>query len=579
MSKSTRWYWIALLCLALLTRLSALDAALLAPAEARAALEALAAAQQGHWPTATASPLLLVGNALLFLLFGGGSGLARLLPALAGALLALTPWLWRDALPAPRSRNPHAIFGVWSAAALLTLSPIALFVSRQVDGAALGALGGALTLTALFTACDKGDSRRDAWLLGAGLAVGLTGGPAFYDVLIPGLLAWGVWRWAEGCPFILTRTQLRAVGLGLLVALLLSLGLGWRWNGWAGPVEGLAAWLREWRVPAATPANPLLLLLYEPLTLLLAAVGLGLAIRKNEPALLALAAWAVLATLLPALRTGAAPAAFLAPLLPLALLGGWAAQHFTLPRRLAGDGWKEWLHTALGLVLWLFIALVLLRQAGAPHNANGLELPLVALVLVIHGLMAVGFATVAGERRAMTGLLYGAVAVLCLLQMSFGFGAAFVRPGNPAEPLVATGASADLRNLRRTIEDLRIARALSPDTPELVLVENDPAAADIWAAVRWALQPLPLRSVAAWPADAPEMLLTLEGMLPPEGAGAAYNGAAFIAVMQTGGAIPGCEPGVFPPICTHPLGWYFHRRTPIAPQITRVILWASSPGE
>ena len=574
MSKSTRVYWLALLGLILVSRLSALDAALLGPAEARSALEALDAAREGVWPTTTASPLLLMGNALLFLLFGAGSGAARLLPALAGALLAATPWLWQDALLTGSGRTARGRLGAWSAAALLALSPVALFVSRQVDGAALGALGGALMLTALFTA--HGESRRGAWLLGSGLAVGLTGGPTFYDVLIPGLLAWGAWHWVEKRTPTFDRAALRALGLGLLAAVLLSLGLGWRWNGWAGPLEGLAAWLREWRFPA-THANPLLLLLYEPLTLLLALLGLIEATRQRAAAPLALAIWAVLATLLPALRPGATTAAFLAPLLPLALLGGWALQARAMPRRFASGGWLEWLHAALGLVLWAFIALVLLRQASAPYNANGLELPLVVLVLMIHGLATVGFATVTGGRRAMTGLLLSVIAALCLLQIGFGVGVAFVRAGNPTEPLVATGVSGDLRNLRRTIEDLRIARALSPDTLHLTAVENDPAMADTWAVVRWALQPTPLRSTVAWPADAPPMHLTLETITPPEQAQHSYRGMAFGATMQNGGALPGCEAGVFPPICTYPLAWYFFRRTPVVPQVTRVILWTQLP--
>ncbi len=577
MSKSIRWYWVGLLLLLLATRLSALNVALLVPDEARIALQAQSVAQAGQWPLSTGSPLLLVGNALLFRIFGSGSGLARLLPATAGVLLALVPWLWRDRLSLSDHRDAGHDFTAWSAVALLVFSPIALFVGRQVSGTSWGVLGGALVITALFTPPVTENEHRISWLLGAGLAVGLTGGASFYDVLLPGLLAWAMECWVEGRSLSFSRAHLRAVGLGLLLALLISLGLGWRWNGWAGPVEGLAAWLREWRGTGAVHTNPFLLLLYEPLLLLLAAMGLWLAARRNGSSILVLAAWAVLAILLVVLRPGALPGAFLAPLLPLALLGGWAVQHLVLPRRLTGDIWMEVLHTTLGLVLWAFIALVLLRQTGAPAYANGLELPLVVLVLVIHGLMAAGFATMAGARRAVTGVMCSLIAVLCLLQVAFGIGVTFLRPGDPAEPLVVTGVSDDLRNLRRTIEDIRIARGLSPEALVLVAVENNPAFADVWAAVRWALQPVPLSSVAAWPVDAPQMVLTLETVAPPAQGSSAYSGMSFGAIQLNSAAVAGCEEGIFPPVCTHPLAWYFYRRMPAAPRVTRVILWARLP--
>lgn len=578
MSRSIRWYWIGLLGLLLITRLSALNATLLAPTEAEAALDALAAAQEGQWPLFSDSSLLLMGNALLFLLFGGGSGLARLLPALAGVLLALLPWFWRDVLPDSGHRNASPYHASLSAAALLVLSPMALYVSRQAHGAALGVLGGGLVVTALFIATVQEGESRGPWLMGVGIAVGLTGGAAFYDVLVPGLLVWGMWSLVERRPLSLPGRLLRAVGLGCLFALLISLGLGWRWNGWAGPVEGLTAWLREWHSVDAHYANPLLLLLYEPLMLVLGACGVVLAVRKRNVRILTLAAWAGLTIVLVALRPGASPGAPVASLFPLCLVGGWALQHFTLPRHPKGDGWLQWVHVALGVVLWVFVVLVLLRQAGAPYYANGLELPLVALVLIIHVLLAVGLTTVTGWRQAVSGVVFSLLTLFGLFQIAFGVRAVFSRLGDPAEPLVVTGVSGDLRNLRRTIEDLRVARGLSPDALSLVAIENDASLVDTWAVVRWALQPVPVGSAAVWPTEEPDMLLTAETIAPPEQYVGGYSGTAFNVTLKRGGPVPGCEVGTFPPVCTHPLAWYFYRRTPIAPQVTRVVLWTRLAG-
>ena len=175
MSKSFRWYWGLLLLLLLLTRLSALNTALLTPDEAHSALQALAVVEERQWPLSPTSPLLLNGNGLLFTLFGSGSGLARFLPALAGILLAATPWLWRKMLPVSERDGLTPAFSAYSAIALLLLSPIMLFVARQVNAATLGTLSGVLVVTALFTMSHDGDDRLAAQILGTGLAIGLVG--------------------------------------------------------------------------------------------------------------------------------------------------------------------------------------------------------------------------------------------------------------------------------------------------------------------------------------------------------------------------------------------------------------------
>ncbi len=78
-----------------------------------------------------------------------------------------------------------------------------------------------------------------AVLLAAGIALGLTGGPSFYDTLLPGLLAWAAYRWITGETSRHGELPLLA---GLAGALLISTGLGFRWNGWSGPGDGLLAW-------------------------------------------------------------------------------------------------------------------------------------------------------------------------------------------------------------------------------------------------------------------------------------------------------------------------------------------------
>ena len=87
--------WILVVAAALALRLFQLGAAPLSAAEAREATLALRAASGLGFPTADYNPVLLAANGLLFTLFGTSDFLARLFPAALGAVLALTPWLFR----------------------------------------------------------------------------------------------------------------------------------------------------------------------------------------------------------------------------------------------------------------------------------------------------------------------------------------------------------------------------------------------------------------------------------------------------------------------------------------------------
>ncbi len=46
----------------------------------------------------------------------------------------------------------------------------------------------------------------------------------------------------------------------------------------------------------------------------------------------------------------------------------------------------------------------------------------------------------------------------------------------------------------------------------------------------------------------------------------------FGVTLQSGGGIPGCEPGVFPPVCSHPPGVVFLPTVALRP--TRSAMWS-----
>lgn len=566
MTTTVRWLWVCLLVVALLTRLAALNAVPLSPDETLAALPALDAARGAGWPEAAASPLLLVGNALLFFLFGPGDGIARLLPALAGTALVAVPWLWRRRLGEA---------GALAAAALLAGSPVALFASRHLDGSLVGVLGSALLLSAWLYPDQEG--RPAPALAVIGLALGLTGGAAGYDLFLAGLVAGLAYRWiGAGEAPQPTRAAASMAGRilagGLCGALIITTGLGWRWNGWGSLGDSFAAWFTEWQQSSTTYPVPFLLVLYEPLTLLLALIALvrgisGKETKERTSHTLTWGLWALLATLLPTLRPGAAGTAAVAAVFPLALLAGQEVGHLVKSAR----HWSwlpEGLQGGVTFVVWGYLGIQMayhaLRGAGSLP-----EIMMAVLTLVLQLLIFMGFIALFEVRSAARGLLLGTAAVMLLVQGAFGWGLAFLRAGDPAEPLVSRATATDLRALRQVVDDLGRVQGRPGEEVDVALVAGDAA---ITAVTRWALRDLSrLQVTVSWPTSAPALVVAPANVIPPADV-TTRRGMAFTAIVQTPGTLPACT-SLWPPVCRAPLAWYLYRRLPLSPQCEQVILW------
>ncbi|MGC9394300.1 MAG: hypothetical protein ACP5J4_05550 [Anaerolineae bacterium] len=571
MERYARWAWVTMIVLALLTRLAALNGVLLAPDEAIAALASLDAARGTGWPATAESPLLLVGNGLLFLLFGAGDGLARLLPALAGVALVGVPWFWRKRL---------GEVGALVAAGLLLCSSLALFAARRVDGASLGLLGAALLITAaLARDTDGWPARRSSALVIAGLAIGLTGGPVFYDALLPGVLAWLLYRWIAGTsdetPI---DAWIRPALWGLVCALLISTGLGLRWNGWSGITDGLAAWLASWRVLRTGLPPAVLLFLYEPVTLLLVLLGLGWAVKKTASLPLALGLWGFFGLLLVSLRPGATSLALTVVVLPLALLAGYGIQQTM--QDVPGLVFK-WMavHGLVGFIFWQPVGLALARHAsGVEYTAFGSVLENASLILflgsvtliALQALIALLFSLKIPLHLVWRGAALGLVLALLVMQIGFAWGLAFVRPDSAAEPAVAVAASPDLLALRALLDEMAVQSGQRRDAFPVTVVVNDAAMA---AVTRWTLRDFDRLTVTEfWPADVAGVVVAAPDATPPDTAIRAWEGMAFAAIARGAMRMPACQ-SFAPLACNNLARWYLFRQMPDAPPPEQVILW------
>ncbi len=349
--------WLGLILLAGVLRLVDLATAPLSAAEASQALAAYVASRGGGVGI-EGPPLLYHFNVLLFALFDGGDALARLVPALAGIGLVLTPLLLRRYL---------GRWGALGAGLFLALSPTATLASRTLDGTTLAALG---VMVMLGAAARFLETYRPRWiaLSGLALAVALTAGPASWGLLLGLVIALGVglWIWRDELGWILPVLRplvgrwLVAAGVGLLI---LGGGLLLNPAGLAATGQQLLVWLEGFRPTAGLPlVSPFTLLVtYESLILLAGLVGLVLAVRRLHGLGMLLTFWTAVGWVQLALRPGRTPLDLLWILLPLTVLGGLAVQALVKALIARGHWMNEGLHLLISLVLWVHFALTLAR--------------------------------------------------------------------------------------------------------------------------------------------------------------------------------------------------------------------------
>jgi hypothetical protein len=568
-SRTLRWVWLGVLVVALLSRVLGLGAAPLMPDEVERALGSMTAARRAVWPATTDSPLLLVGNALLFGLFSPSEYLARLIPALAGAGVVMLPFLWRRKL---------GEVGALAASGLLLVSPLTLFAARRVDGAAVATLAVGLLATAVLHSREpRATAGPSLPMVSAAVAIGLLSGPAFYDLILIGVLVWAVPRGPEVVRQVGTSWR-EALLVGVGAALLISVGLGFRWSGWAGIADGAAAWLAMWGAPRTPGIAALgLLALYEPVLLVLvvaAVVFWGVykqeARRVRLP--LSLLRWAAGAVLLNTLRPGSTPATLSAVMLPLALAGGWAVGVILTGIKQESRisvGFHSW----ASLIFWLPALASVAQVAARPHEFQPLLVFLgIAVLMVLQVLIGVFFALHLTMNYVWRGALLGSCAALMLIQLSFAGGLAYVRPHSPVEPAVVETASSDLRQLVGMLHELAVRRNTRWDALDVVVIDRDPRLSSL---LRWHLREFEnLRLAAEWPDDLASVVITPETAVSLNPADPAeWLGMAFVALTDYRRGMPRCQ--AEPLDCSDALRWYLYRASPTLPATENVVLWQS----
>lgn len=458
--------WVVVGALALVLHVALLGSPPLNVDEGRRALEAYRLLHDGRVDY-DGAPLLTNATSLVFALFTDADGQARLVPAVSGVLLILSPLMLRPLVP-----------GWWSllAAVCFLSSSTLLTASRSVSPAVPAAL--CLCVSAL-AAWRFGGSREGRWLTVLAVAVFLGIGldTSFMVGLAGLLLAYAI---AEGEIFgkvpwwgSVVAHGRRALTIALAVAVALNTRLLMNPSGiQAGLIDPLWRWTEDISRGAGLTA-PLLTSLLDGGLLILGLVGL-LEYRRYPRAVRFLGTWLLVALTLAALMRMPDLRYLSQPVVPAALLAGfgllrlatWLVEAGTMRTTILG------LVGLIPIVTAAFQTSAGLRQNLSPWGTSG--------VVLVAGLLLAGLLAFNLLRGAQLGAAFATwLLVLVALGGVAGSSRALEARGDDRGQLVEqTVATHDLWYIREMV--LKWQRA-APDAP--IPVDNS-----LQPVVGWALR-------------------------------------------------------------------------------------------
>lgn len=561
---------------------------------------------RGETPTASVySPLLVSLNLWLFVLFGATDVTARLANLLLGLGLVILPMTLRRQL----GQKTCLV-----ASALLAISPIALHLSRTVNGE-LGVAVGSLMIVAGFFNWAADRHPAWLWLLAAGGAILLTAGPLSYAIIIifSLLIAAGLglffhfsteeailWAKSLARPDEVTvrlskpatekstdstkkgktaskgSSQLspewQSAGILFLILLaVIATAATLNFSGFGVLTSFPLTWLGYYINPGETAVvgfNALFLLaIYEPLILLFGLVGLGYAMLRSNLLGLMFGGWFVGLLVLDVIMPGRPSGAVILPLIPLTFLAASALAWVWASLEARGSWANEGLLIAAGVVLAIFGYIGLagwLNRACPPddqlcHYAWLQAVAALVLLLTIAGL----FAYLSEVGVALRGLGVTVTLVGLCLTINSGSRLNYGPLMDLAyQPLAGVPASTEFVALINTIERQSEERAYGENLMPLTLVgEPSPA-------LQWALRDFPHLTQVSSVTEAPTTPAIITSGNSEEDKAAAlgedYIGQSFAVESYWSPAYLSGK---------SLLKWLIYHEAPERPQGNQVVLW------
>jgi MFS family permease len=545
--------FISAFILALVLRLIKLDSFPLSDLEANWALQAFHLLQNAH-PALGSQPGYVLPTALLFFIFGSTDFMARIVPALAGSLLVLVPYILRERLPG-KSAILLAFF--------LALEPGLLAVSRAVGGPILAV---SFTLLAMSLWLTK----QPAWAGFFG-ALALLSGPALW----PGLIALGTaWLVAGGwaslrrsrtdiesaeegrySPWQMWKPALIAGGVTLLaVGTLLFLfpaGLG-------AAFSSLPDYLHGWTQSREVPLTRLVLALavYEPFFVFFAVIAIVRGILARDRQVIFLSVWLAAALVFALLYPARLVVDLAWALVPLAALAA-----LEVSQALGFDSENRWEIAGMAVLTFSILIFAALDFAGialtnpSPEDTRLRWILLggaLALLAVSITLIALGWSL----EVARKGALWGFITVMTLYTISVATGASGLRANETQELWRTDPQPAQAALLLKTIDDLSTWKKGAVDALNVTVYGVDSPS------LAWTLRNQPVTFATAAPTGSSSDIVI--GPFDPKAAfGAEYRGQDFVWRR-----FPGWNTATFPEW----LRWFAVHEMPQGEEA--VLLWA-----
>jgi hypothetical protein len=469
-------YLLAFL-LALGIRLLNLGEAPLSDFEAGLALQSLALAR-GESVTLGAHPGYIFPTVALFYLFEATNFAARFWPALAGSLMVLAPFAFRDRLG--QKAALIIAFG-------LALDPGMVALSRLAGGPMLAIAFTVLAIALLF-------ARQNA-LGGIAAGLALLSGPTMLLGLLGLGIAYGLGRLLgfledegtlsyESQPEISAPTAARNWRIALLFGggtILIVGTLFFRFPQGLGTwAATLTAFLQGWALSSNIPAGRLLaaVVFYGILACVFGLVALVRGWVQGQKTAQFLSLWLLASLLLPLLYAGRQVGDVAWALLPLWVLSGLELARYAHRR-------EHWLislgQAAVAIVLMVVIWLTLSgMDVAAPENMLKYWFVIGAAALIV---VLVTVLIYLGWRwpTARDGLVWGLVVGLGAYSIASAFWVSQVRPSTPLELWVPTPTTRHADLFATTLDDIALSQTGHADFLEVVSLVDAPS-------MRWVLR-------------------------------------------------------------------------------------------
>lgn len=534
--------WGTLFALAALIRFLNLGLPPLSSTEAAVVLPALNLANHST-AGSFADTLYTLITALTFYLQSESGVMARMLPAISGSLLVISPLFFRKYLP---GKTPYIL------AYLIMLDPASVAASRQAGSTTLALLAIMILLYGIV------ENHKSA------LAIGLVGvlltGPSSWIYALPVAAALLIAVFSSGIKPSLSKISI-AETWPVLAILVASATLLFIYPVGLGSVgEGIARLFKSDISTASISFIPLILLLLatQPLGFVLGLVRIIRSRLENSVDLF-LAAWFVFAIIIAAINPNRTPLDLVNITLPLLALASRNLQGLTADRPV----WS-WQTLALATVVLAFLVFIWLRVLSFANPAAQQASDLILAASILLPILLIGGASLivswwVDTRTALTGLAFGIIAAAFIWTSSFAWHATGLPQNGWSDIWRSSGLFLQENALRSTLGQLSTWQTREDFSLELNVVNMDDPL------MRWALRDYSNAKFAhvVDKASSSAVVLTPEDITPNDPL--AYQGQSFVRLQS------------YPLNDLTPVQWFDWLTSKQLPkEQTNLVLWARS---